>query len=239
MMKAETFTDYWGFFDKIYCISVDERVGRRNEATIQFNKLDLLEKVEFVIVKRHPDNCEQGIYESHMTCIKKGIEAGADRIVVFEDDILFERFSPANLKRCIDFLSMKPHWNALFLGCLVSGSQRTQNECVLKVKYRSLAHAYVLNRRFAETLVEKPWQEIAFDGMLASFNEGFYAVYPSFAFQSNSPTDNTKYLQLDKFRRLCGGLRRIQKWNELYHRHRTIFIALHIIVILLIVIWIF
>jgi len=61
--------------------------------------------------------------------------------------------------------------------------------------------------------------------MLSSFKEGFYAIYPSFAFQSNSPTDN-KSLHLDTFRRLCGGLRRIQKCNEAYYRYRRAFLGL-------------
>ncbi len=236
-MKAEISAKNWEYFDQIYCISVDEREDRRADAKNEFGKVGLLDKVKFVIAKKHPRNPEQGIFESHMSCIRKGIEANASNIVIFEDDIRFERFSPTNLKRCIEFLSADSNWNALFFGCLVAGSKKTENECVIKVKYRSLAHAYVLNRRFAEVLAKKPWQEIAFDNMLSSFKEGFYAIYPSFAFQSNSPTGN-KSLQLDRFRRLCGGLQRIQKWNEAYYRHQAAFISLHIIAILLILMWI-
>ena len=235
-MKAEISAKNWEYFDQIYCISVDEREDRRADAKNEFGKVGLLDKVKFVIAKKHPRNPEQGIFESHMSCIRKGIEANASNIVIFEDDVQFERFSHANLSRCVDFLLENPDWNALFFGCLVAGSKKTENECVIKVKYRSLAHAYVLNRRFAEILAKKPWQDIAFDSMLSSFKEGFYAVYPSFAFQSNSRTDNES-VQLDKFRRLCGGLRRIQKRNEAYYRHRPAFLGLHIIVILLIVIW--
>jgi GR25 family glycosyltransferase involved in LPS biosynthesis len=233
-MKSEISAKDWDYFDQIYCISLDQREDRRAEAKIQFEKVGVLDRVEFVIVKKHPHRFEQGIFESHMTCIKKGIEANASNIVIFEDDVLFERFSDANFKHCIEFLAEKPDWNALFFGCLVGGSEKTENESVIKVKYRCLAHAYVLNRRFAEVLASKPWQEIAFDNMLSSFKEGFYAIYPSFAFQSDSPTDNQSF-QLDRFRRLCGGLRRIQKCNEAYHRHRKVFISLHIVVILLLV----
>jgi len=107
------------------------------------------------------------------------------------------------------------------------------------VKYRSLTHAYVLNRRFAEILAEKSWQEIAYDEFLDSFNEGFYAVYPSFAFQSNSPSDNSKYLRLDKFRRLCGGLQRIQKGNEWFFCHIKGIVAFHIMLVLLGFLWVF
>jgi len=233
-MNAKITAKNWEFFDKIYCISLDDRADRRAEAKRQFGKIGLLESVEFVIVKKHPYNIEQGIYESHLICMEKGIRAGADTIVVFEDDILFERFSPAVLKNCIDFLSTDRHWNALYFGCLVSDSKKTQHRSVLKVKYRCLTHAYVLSRKFAELLVKKSWREIPFDDWLCSLNDEFYAIYPSFAFQSNSRSDNIRFLPLDKFRRLFGGLRWLQKGNELYHLRRTLVILLHIVIILLI-----
>jgi len=234
-MTPEITANNWEFFDKIYCISLDERADRRKEAKRQFGRIGLLEKVEFVIVKKHPQNIEQGIFESHLTCLAKGIRAGADTIVVFEDDILFERFNPANLKNSIDFLSTSPLWNALYFGCLVSGSKKTQTRSILKIKYRCLTHAYVFSRKFAESLVKIPWQETAFDDLLRSLNDEFYAIYPSFAFQSNLRSDNSRFLALDKFRRLFGGLRRLQKGNELFHRHRTLVILLHIIIIMLII----
>ncbi len=232
-------TNYWDYFDKIYCISLDERSDRREEAKSQFEKIGLLEYVEFHIVKKHPYDSEEGIYESHMACIKNGLLAGAGNIVILEDDILFDGFSPEGLKQCIDFMRDNSDWKAFFFGCLVSGSRRTHSKGVLKIKYRSLTHAYVLNRGFAELLVKKPWRKIAFDSELKSYKEGFYAIFPSFAFQSNSPTGNSKFLRLDKFRRCCGGLQRIQKRNEWYHRYRSIFIAVHILFVLLIVYWFF
>jgi GR25 family glycosyltransferase involved in LPS biosynthesis len=239
MIKADTISPYWDFFDKIYCISLEERSDRRKEAKIQFDKVGLSHKVEFFIAQKHPDDCEEGIYNSHLACIKKGLQAGANRMVIFEDDIRFERLDPIALKNCIDFLSSNSQWNALFFGCLVSGSKKTRNKSVLKIKYRSLSHAYALNRPFAQILAAKPWQKIAFDAMLNSSQEAFYAIYPSFAFQSNSATNNDRYVLLDKFRRLCGKLRRIQKWNELYLRYRTIIIVLHLILILAIMFWVF
>ncbi|MFH0999089.1 MAG: glycosyltransferase [Pseudomonadota bacterium] len=232
-------TNYWEYFDKIYCISLDERSDRREEAKTQFEKTGLLEYVEFHIAKKHPYDSEEGIYESHMACIKKGLLAGAGNIVVLEDDVIFDRFSQENLKQCIDFMREPTDWKAMFFGCLVSGSSRTHRRGVLAIKYRSLAHAYVLNRGFAELLVKKPWQKIAFDSELKSYKDGFYAIFPSFAFQSNSPTGNSKFLRLDTFRRCCGGLQRIQKRNEWYHRYRSIFIAVHILFVLLIVYWFF
>lgn len=239
MMETRTYSNYWDYFDKIFCISVAERPDRRENAKIEFGKVGLTDKVDFLIVDKHPCNCEQGIYESHLTCIKKGIEAGADRIVIFEDDILFDRFSSEKLINGIEFLSRHAGWNAFFFGCLVCGSKRTGNKNILKIRYRSLTHAYALSRRFAEVLVQRPWQEVAYDEFLNSFNKEFYAIHPAFAFQSNSPSDNSKYLWLDKIRRQCGGLRRIQKGNEFLFLHFKGIIALHLMLALLGAFWIF
>jgi GR25 family glycosyltransferase involved in LPS biosynthesis len=226
-------TNYWNYFDKIYCISLNERSDRREEAKDQFDKIGLLAYVEFFIVNKHPHDSEKGIFESHIACIKKGLAAGANKIVIFEDDIVFDGFTPESLKQCVDFMNKTPDWKAFFFGCLVSGSRKTHSEGVIKIKYRSLAHAYVLNRGFAELLVKKTWRKIAFDTEIKSYKNGFYAVFPSFAFQGNSTTDNSKCSGLDKFRRICGGLQRIQKRNELFHSYRSMFIALYILFILL------
>jgi hypothetical protein len=237
-MRAANFDDCWEFFDRIYCISLEERTDRREEAKIQFSRVGLLERVEFALVRRHPSDCEQGIYESHMACIGNGLQAGAGNILIFEDDILFERFSRSALKNCVDFLSGLSEWNVLFLGCLVKSSKKTGNPNVLRVRYRSLAHAYAVSGKFAKVLIEKPWQGLAFDAMLSTFEKGCYAVYPSMAFQSSSPTDNIKALRLDRFRRLWGGLRLIQKMNEGYHLHRGAILFCHVLVAVFILLWI-
>ena len=61
-MEADSPAKYWDYFDKFYCISLDERADRRGEAKRQFGRIGLLEKVEFVIVKKHSQNIEQGIF---------------------------------------------------------------------------------------------------------------------------------------------------------------------------------
>jgi GR25 family glycosyltransferase involved in LPS biosynthesis len=233
MMSSDMSTNCWHSFDKVYCISLAQRPDRHAAAKRQFERVGLTDKIEFMIVDRHPYNRMQGNFESHMACMQKAIQAGADTIAIFEDDILFEGFSPARLKNGIDFLAANPDCDILFFGCLVSGSRKTANKSVLKIKFRCLTHGYALPRRYAEELVKIPWQGIAFDDMLRKQAAGFYAVYPAFAFQSNTASDNDSCRRLERIRRLWGGLRRIQKANEFYHRHKAIVIAVHIVFVLI------
>jgi len=233
----DNFATYWEYFDKIYCISLDERADRREQAKAQFKAVGLADKVEFVIVKKHPVDCEQGIYESHLLCMEKGIRAHADTILIFEDDIIFDRFNPDIIEKCVDFLAANTDWKIMFLGCMVKKSAKTETSSVLKVKFRCACHAYVLTREFAETIVKMPWQKIPFDDMLRDMKDNqVYAVYPSFAFQSNSRSDNQRHLPLDRFRRLCGGLRGLQKMNEFYHYNKTLIIGAHILLVLLLIV---
>jgi len=224
----------WDFFDRIYCISLEKREDRRRAAAESFAKVGLTGKVEFVLVRPHPSNIEQGMYESHMTCLRKGLEAGAQNIVVFEDDVIFDRFDTDHFKKCTEFLQNTPDWKVLLLGALIRSSAKTNNPFIQKVRYQSLAHAYALNRPYAETLAYQPWQGIVIDTIFRPLDKDIYAVYPMFAFQNDFSSDNDKkYTGLERFRRLCGGLERIQKANEFYQRHKFGVIASHVILLLL------
>ncbi len=223
----------WDYFDKCYCISVKHRTDRRRECRIQFDRIGLLDRVEFHIVDKHPFDCEQGIYESHIKCMEKGIEAGAQRMLIFEDDIVFRRFSLATLNNCVRFMSENEDWGMFFFGCMVRRSQKTSNPSVMKIEYRSLAHGYAVHRRFAEKMVQTPWRKIPYDDYLRDLQDDhMYAAWPAFAFQSDSPSDNERYLPLDRVRRLCGGLIRLQKGNEFFHRYKLAIAFGHILIIL-------
>ena len=221
-------TSDWDFFDKVYCITTVERPDRRQQALAQFQQVGLADKIEFVSVPRHPTNPEQGCYESHLHCLTKGLQSRAAHILIFEDDIVFDRFSPATLRGCTEFMAGDRNWHMLFLGCMVRQSRPTSVASVTRIRFRSLTHAYAVPARFARVLTGHSWQGVAFDDFLRNLKDDqTYAAYPAFAFQSNSPSDNSRYLYLDKLRRGLGGLCRLQKNNEFYYHHRWSIITAH------------
>ncbi len=230
-------SDPWSFFDKIYCISIDTRIDRRTEAKKQFSSCGLQERVEFIIVGKHPHNQEQGIFESHIHCLQKGLAAGAARILIFEDDILLKNYTPSRLCEATDFLRSTPHWDAFFLGAISSRSEKTANENVVAIKYRCLAHAYCLSRDFAQRMVRLQWDKIPYDTLLQQQCRKSYALSTMIAFQSSSPTDN-QTVMLDRMRRFCGGLPFIQRANEFFQRHRAAILCAHLAAILLVVLFV-
>jgi GR25 family glycosyltransferase involved in LPS biosynthesis len=222
----------WDFFDRIYCISLEDRGDRRQAAAASFATVGLTGKVEFILVKPHASNREQGMYESHMTCLRKGLESGARNIVIFEDDVIFDRFDAKRFLQCTQFLAQHPDWKVLLLGALIRSSHKTANPFIKEVRYQSLGHAYAVNRPYAETLAYQPWKGIVVDTLFRPLTNNIYAVYPMFAFQNDFASDNEqKYKWLEIFRRWCGGLERIQKANEFYLQHEFGIIAAHIIII--------
>lgn len=219
--------DSWLFFDTIYCISINARTDRRQQARQELARVGLLERVEFIIVEKHPNNPEQGIFESHIHCINKGLESGGRHILIFEDDVFFQGFEAQNLRGACLFLENRANWEVFFLGGITSGSTPTETKYVVRVKYRCLAHAYAVNRPFAECLSRQRWSGIPFDDLLRQYNSNFFALYPMIAFQGLASTDN-QTLTIDRMRRLFGGLPFIQKINEFFQNHKKAVISIHL-----------
>ena len=94
----------WAFFDTIYCITLDSRPDRMIEARRQFASVGLEDRVEFVVSTRDAAAPARGIYHSHLRCLSKGLEAGAQHILIFEDDIFFRRFNALRLGEACRFL---------------------------------------------------------------------------------------------------------------------------------------
>jgi hypothetical protein len=226
----------WDFVDKVYCLTLDHREDRRQQATEQFRRVGLDGRVEFLLSKKHPTNAEQGNFFAQMNALRAGVDAGANIIAVFEDDIVFDRFNEKKLRDAADFLRANSQWNILFLGCLVTAARRTPWRSIVKIRFRSLTHGYLIRREFAEKLLQIPWPGRCLDDLIQSLDDpGLYAIHPAIAFQSNSRTDNDKQIVNDRFRRLFGGLRPLQKWNEFVNLNFRFLVVIHAIAILLMI----
>ncbi|WP_458776720.1 glycosyltransferase family 25 protein [Desulforhopalus sp. 52FAK] len=213
--------DSWAFFDRIYCISLESRPDRKEQAIQQFEAVGLLSRVEFIIVEKHPVNQEKGIFLSHMTCLEMGLKDNANRILVFEDDVFFDCFDTNVLDNGCRSLDSGGDWDAFFLGCISDGSRKDEKTNLAQIAYRCLAHAYALNAPFAKVIVEQPWDGTPFDELIRRQSKSSYALYPMCAFQGRASSDNQTVI-IDRMRRMLGGLPFIQKANEFYQNRKTI-----------------
>ncbi len=220
-----TSSQSWTFFDKIYCISIDERHDRREQAKKQFKDVGVGDRVEFVIVKKHPHNREKGIFQSHMFCLRKGLQENAKNILIFEDDVFFKGFDHRIMADVSQSLEQNTPWDAFFIGCITDGSRKTPKNNLVKITYRCLSHAYALNQHFAARIIQESWSGIPFDVLLRRYNTDFYALFPMCAFQGMASSDN-QTMAIDRIRRCFGGLSFIQKANEMYQNHKVLLLLL-------------
>ncbi|MDQ1271157.1 MAG: hypothetical protein QG618_2469 [Thermodesulfobacteriota bacterium] len=237
-MTPETETP-WAFFDRLYCISLRDRTDRRERTRLEFSRMGILKRVEFVLVEKdHNDPC-RGIFASHLLCMEKAIDAGAQQWVVFEDDVVIHRYTPKILSAAVTHLSTCGTWSLFFFGCLIRGSSKTGNPGVKKIRYQALTHAYAVSRAFGKEIARQPWRGIPYDVMLKNLCDDYLGITPFFAFQSNAETDNDACRGLDRFRRCFGGLGFIQLMNEFFYAHRLMIIVGHVAVLagLLVCLW--
>ncbi|BBO75372.1 hypothetical protein DSCW_27890 [Desulfosarcina widdelii] len=229
--------EIWDFIDRTYCISLAERTDRQASAKAQFESVGLGDKMVFHLAQRHPADCEQGIFQSHQACLKMGLDAGARHILVFEDDVVFGAVDAHRLRQGIAFFKDRSDCQILFLGCLAGRSWTTGAPGVRRVRYSCLAHAYLVKASLARRLAEEPWRGIPWDILLKKNAPNAFALYPSIAFQSNSPSDNHRHRTLETVRRFFGGLRVIQVVNERYNRFRYAIIAAHLLLAGAVLLW--
>ena len=228
----------WDRIDRIYCISLAERPDRRASALEQFDRVGLEDKVTFHCPRRHSTDGEQGIFESHQACLKMALADGARHILVFEDDVVFGPVDAGRLEQGIAFFMNTQACRILFFGCLAARSWSTLASGVRRVRYRCLAHAYLVERSLARQLAAAPWEHTPYDILLKKSIDEAFVLYPSIAFQSNSPSDNQRHRILETTRRLLGGLQTIQKANERYLRFRFAIATAHLLAAAGLILWI-
>jgi len=138
-------SDPFRFFDVIYCINLDSRPERWEQAMGEFARLGIADRVERVAGVTHADPRE-GCRLSHLECVRRAAAAGAQIALIFEDDVVFPNFSPKRLARSLERLRTIPDWDLFYLGGLV---MTYPTEWTAELFRASLAqtHAYAIHCR--------------------------------------------------------------------------------------------
>lgn len=147
----------WSFVDAVFCISLATRDDRMRHAAAQFHALGLCRHVVFYRPDPDPRSGVAGCWEAHRTVAALARAQGAARVLVFEDDVLFDRpVTPRRLRSVAAALDSLPAgWMLFYLGhwplrvCPVGRHVvRTSSGCT---------HAYIASRRLLDWLVDRPW----------------------------------------------------------------------------------
>ena len=175
--------DPFRFFDVVYCINLDTRPDRWQQAMGEFVAIGLADRVERVAAITHADPRE-GCRRSHLECVKRAAAAGAETALIFEDDVVFPHFSPERLGRSLDRLRTIPDWDLFYLGGVVL-SRPTERYGGLFRAPMAQSHAYAIHRR-AFTAVER--SRSPFDLWCAQTLKS-YCAQPLLAWQRDGLSD--------------------------------------------------
>ena len=193
--------DFNKYFDKIYCINLDSRMDRWLRCQSRFIKLDMEvsrfsaynqnsplveEKFKALqsVKKKHfiknaiSSKKEMGCLLSHYKIIEDAIKNNYNRILVFEDDVIFHK----NFELEIEKISKIQSWDMILLGASEFGWKGINlNNAENAGFYKPMGStcgtfAYALNKRGMKTLFSK----------LSQFRMPADHHFMSFYSQSNS-----------------------------------------------------
>jgi hypothetical protein len=189
----------WSFLDAVYCISLKSRDDRAAQAAAEFHKTGLCQRVLFYRPDRHPKNGFIGGWGSHRSVAMHALARDAQRVLIFEDDVLFDRrLRPRTVRSIACALDrLPPDWTIFFLGHWPLSAYpirlnvlRTRSAC---------SHAYIASPRLLRWLAEHPWDaggversRIAGKGVDSAYARlpGTFALFPMIAIQRVGRSDN-------------------------------------------------
>ena len=189
--RNNNFKNLWDFFDgQIYCINLNTRDDRYKSSKKIFEKYDV--PVQYFRVNKHPKGGTYGCFDSHIKIIRKAYYEGAERVLIFEDDITpTDYLTPNHLEKAINFMENED-WDLFYLGALpnirsyksystnYSGIYRLRGICT---------HAYIVNRKTMKQLINLKYEGTAIDYYYINNFDKSYALYPTLFFQGLSESD--------------------------------------------------
>lgn len=138
----------------MFYINLEKRTDRRREIEEELNRMDLKPYIRFRAIENKKGAI--GCTQSHIQCLKLGLESGADHILVFEDDFLFTQ-NKDTVKRVLQSV-IQTNYDVFLLGFAtdhVNESLFATNHDMFKraIKVAS-THGYMVTKRYLPTLLE-------------------------------------------------------------------------------------
>jgi hypothetical protein len=235
-----TFTELWKFFGgHIRCINLITRKDRYKESLAVFNEFQI--PVTYFLTTKHPNGGGQGCFESHIQIIREAYFAGAERVLIFEDDIIASKsLTPARLEKAINFMKTANNWEIFYLGVLPrildTYSARTKQSGIYQLR-GICTHGYVINRSAMEKLIHLKYEGITIDYYYINCFSKTYAIYPTLFYQGLSDSDITtstqsykKYLNKDK-------IVKFYRFIEWYAYYINIPVRVLVPILMVVIIW--
>jgi glycosyl transferase family 25 len=213
----------WNFFDTITCINLKSRPDKLDHCRRFFDFFSIPATV--FSAEKHA-NPKQGCFESHIETVCTAYKAGAEHVLVLEDDFLPTNLNPITLNEVILFLKRRnAGCDIFYLGCYIDIDLVLPKTRVSENIYRVRpmgTHAYIMTRSGMAKVANAVYRRHTIDAYYRKRLRG-YAHLPTLFSQRNVPNDIDYIIPYEKFR-------------ELYHVVEYIFLYREFFIICLMII---
>jgi len=146
------------FFDKMFCINLDERIDRWEICKKEFDKVGILDKVErFSAIK--DDDGRIGIIKSNLEIVKYAKKNNLNNVLVFEDDVKFiTDDTQKHLKISLSQIG-NLDWSLFYLGANTHNKLLKIKPNLILIKNSYAVHAMAYNKKVYDKFIRK------FEGM--------------------------------------------------------------------------
>ena len=142
--------------DSILYINLIHRKDRKRQIENEFKKMNFPKnKINRLDAVHEKYNGHIGCCKSHIKVMNEIIKNNYKYTMVFEDDFVFKvDKSELDLKISQFFKEYNDNWDMVQLASVYTTLEETNNLSIKKVKKASTSSAYIINRPFAEILLE-------------------------------------------------------------------------------------
>lgn len=146
--------DPFDFFDKIFCINLDERTDRWERSKNEFEKIGILDKIERFSAIKEKDG-RLGIIKSNLEIVKYAKDNNLDNVLVFEDDV---KFVVDDVKKHL-FNSINQignmKWSLFYLGANTHSKLIKLKTNLILLKNSYAVHAMAYNKIVYDKFIKK------------------------------------------------------------------------------------
>lgn len=191
----------WDFIDKdnAWCINLYERNDRFENVQNEFTRVGLIDKVSFYRTVKDKEGARRGCWISHIECFKRIRESQKPYGLIFEDDLIFDDKWKNYLQIIKKFLSMNHDaWDIFYIGAMPYGYISCDTD-ICKIKGAHLAHAYFINRRFIDKILNDSTfnpdnsKNLHIDEWFCKNDNNYFVLKNLIVYQNNSQSDNKWY----------------------------------------------
>lgn len=144
------------YFPNIYCVNLDSRPDRWEEAQIEFKKIGIENDVKRFSAIKHP-NGATGCKQSHLNIIKEAKELNLDNVLIFEDDLFFVQTDLKMISDALNELNTLD-WELFYFGatlCPHRGKITPVTQHIVKTNFAFTTHAYAINNTMFDFILNK------------------------------------------------------------------------------------